>query len=94
MYKKDHGDNKAVEFLICYHCRSDNEAREYFEKTFPGKKLLWKAFCALKDADSLDRVRFPFGSEDYLDVESLRINRSKELVPVAHQLNNIEAEDV
>ena len=87
-YRQEHGENRAVQFLTTYHCRADKEAREYWERNFCGKdaKYLWTAFCVLKDADALDRVRFGNLSRDYLDVNTLRTETAKGLVPVAHQL--------
>ena len=87
-YRQDHGENKVVEFLTTYHCRPDEEAREYWEKVFTGETagIVWKAYCILKDADALDRVRFGRGSGDFLDVNILRSNTAKALVPVAFRL--------
>ena len=87
-FKKAHGENPTVRFLTTYHCRQDEEARAYWEKNFTGKnaETVWKAFCILKDADALDRVRFGNLSGDYVDVSMLRSDTAKTLLPVAHQL--------
>ena len=88
IYRQDHGENEVIRFLTTFHCRSDKAARGYWEKNFDGKAAdsIWKAFCILKDADALDRVRFGNLSRDYLDVNTLRTGTAKSLVPVAHQL--------
>ena len=87
-YVQDYNENKVVEFFIVYHCKSDDVARDFWSKTFhePDNKLIWKAFCILKDADALDRVRFHFGDTDCLDVNQLRTKTAKLLVPIAYQL--------
>ena len=87
-FKKAHGENPTVRFLTTYHCRADEEARAYWEKNFNGKnaETIWRAFCILKDADALDRVRFGNLSGDYVDVGMLRSDTAKTLLPVAHQL--------
>ena len=87
-YRKDHGENKMVKFLTTYHCRHDKDAREYWEDNFTGdmSDSIWKAFCILKDADALDRVRFGNLSRDFLDVNTLRTETAKSLVPCAFQL--------
>ena len=79
-----------VSFLTVFHCRSDEEARRFWNEHFKGidAENIWQAFCIIKDADALDRVRFGNLSQDYLDVTTLRTETAKSLVPVAHQLVN------
>lgn len=88
-YRQDHGENNVIRFLTTYHCRPDKAARAFWQREFAkdaDADYIWKAFCILKDADALDRVRFGNLSRDYLDVNTLRTETAKSLVPVAHQL--------
>lgn len=88
-YRLDHGENNIIRFLTTYHCRPDKAARAFWKREFAkdtDADCIWKAFCILKDADALDRVRFGNLSRDYLDVNTLRTETAKSLVPVAHQL--------
>ena len=87
-YRQDYGENKVVRFLATYHCRSDADAKRYWKRAFTGEEAesVWRAFCILKDADALDRVRFGNLSRDFLDVNVLRCDTAKALVPVAFQL--------
>ena len=89
-FRKKHGENKVVSYLTTCHCRSDEEARRFWKEHFKGTDAenIWQAFCIIKDADALDRVRFGNLSQDYLDVTTLRTETAKSLVPVAHQLVN------
>ncbi len=52
----------------------------------PDSSLIWKAFETLKDADALDRVRFGFSSENSLNVNTLHLSESKQLIPAAMAL--------
>ena len=88
-YREDHGENKVVQFLTTYHCKPDEEARAYWRGAFTGNNAdsIWRAFCIMKDADALDRVRFGNQSRDFLDVTMLRTDMARSLVPCAFQLN-------
>ena len=88
IYRQGRGENKVIRFLTTFHCRSDEDAKQYWNMNFEGKtaEFIWKAFSILKDADALDRVRFGNLSRDYLDVNTLRTETAKSLVPVAHRL--------
>lgn len=87
LWRKDSGkDDKVMEFLMTYHCRSDEEAQAYFRKKLSSRKgsdLIWKAYTILKDADALDRCRFGSMSDDFVDVKYLRNDEAKLLLPVA-----------
>jgi len=87
-------ENETVKFLAEYHCKSDDAARDYWEKHFAGedKDFIWTAFEIIRDADALDRVRFGSLSDDFLDVGLLRRTSSKRLVPVAMQLEQMRFE--
>ncbi len=83
-----HGEDRTVELLTVYHCRNDEDTRSFWEENCkgPDSSLIWKAFETLKDADALDRVRFGFSSEDSLDVSTLHLSESKQLIPAAMAL--------
>ena len=87
LWRKDSGkDDKVMEFLMTYHCRSDEEAQAYFRKKLSSRKgsdLIWKAYTILKDADALERCRFGSMSDDFVDVKYLRNDEAKLLLPVA-----------
>lgn len=87
-YLETHEKDDVVEFLTTYHCKTDEEARVYWERQFSGEiaEFVWKAFLVIRDADALDRVRFGNLSNDYVDVRMLRLEDSRKLMPVAHAL--------
>lgn len=84
VYEKNAGSSAdpAVCFLIEYHCLDDKLAEEYLKTTdtIRARKRTWLLYQILKDADTLDRVRF--GIYD-LDVNQLRLPISHKLVPLA-----------
>lgn len=96
LYLERQGKDKIVDFLIRYHCRSDEDAKEYWKKNFsstPGAPLIWTAFCILKDADALDRWRFGHLSPEFVDIRRLRLKTSKQLMPIASQLQDVDLTD-
>lgn len=91
LYTETLSSNPAVEFAIEMHCADDKNAAELLDDYVPEKERdkAWKILSVLKDANALDRVRFGFakaGEEDGLDVNQLRHDYSKRLVPLAKQL--------
>lgn len=84
-YKAVFGENKRVEFLMNYHCREDEKAKSALGR-FPenDKKDLWKAYCVLKDADAIDRVRLD--RESFVDPSMLRFPYSVKLIGAAVDL--------
>lgn len=90
-YKSDYGEDDIIDFLCTFHCRNDEEAKAFWEKTFathPMKHYIWEAFITLRDADALDRVRFGSGCADYLDGRTLRLKDAVRLIPVAIDISN------
>lgn len=89
-YRETLGTNPAVEFAVEMHCADDTVTAEMLKSRVPEKDRdkAWKILRVLKDADALDRVRFGFASvsgTDGLDVNQLRYEYSKRLVPLAKQ---------
>ena len=84
--------DSVAEFLMEYHCRSDKEAKTYLNTHFAGedKELIWLDYQILKDADALDRWRFGYGCQDFVDVKSLHLETSKELMAVAAYFQNVD----
>lgn len=83
LYRQAYGDDPIVGFLITCHCKSDEEAKA----ALPGCENpadLWKAYCVLKDADALDRVRLPLNEQ--MDPELLHFPYSEKLAAVASEL--------
>lgn len=58
LYREKYGEDAAVGFLITYLCKSDEEAKAALPDC-ENPADLWKAYCVLKDADALDRIRLP-----------------------------------
>lgn len=94
IYKKENGENSVVKFLIENHCVGDEEARKNLEQSFPEKdrERIFELLGILKDADALDRMRFGFGSRDYIRTEYLHENDAIRLGGIANwmQEQNIE----
>lgn len=85
IYRKENGDNAVVKFLIENHCVEDEEARKKLQQEFPEEKQeeIFQLLGILKDADALDRVRFGYGSSDYLKVKYLHDEDAFRLVGIA-----------
>ena len=86
LYQAKYGENPIVGFLITNHCKSDKDA----EAALPAcedKFDLWRAYCALKDADALDRVRLPL--EEKMDSDLLHFPYTEKLAGVASELLQI-----
>lgn len=80
VYERQYHD-PAVSFLIEYHCLNDGRAENYLTHShIKGKSRAWLLYQIMKDADSLDRVRFGIFA---LDVNFLRLPISHKLVPLA-----------
>lgn len=84
-YRAEYGDNEIVEFLMAYHCQENEDAERALE-TFAEKDrpAVWKAYCVLRDADALDRLRLPMG--DSLDPAYLHFAYSRKLIGVDREL--------
>lgn len=89
IYRKENGDSPVVKFLIENHCIEDEEARKRLEKEFPEEKRerIFQLLGILKDADALDRVRFGYGSCDYLKVKYLHNEDAFRLIGIAGWLD-------
>lgn len=90
LYAEKCGQSPIVDFAIEMHCVDDKDAAELLPSRVPEKDRdsAWKILSVLKDADALDRVRFGFAfvnGRDGLDVNQLRYDYSKLLVPLAKQ---------
>lgn len=86
LYRQVYGSDPIVGFLITYHCKSDEEAKA----ALPGCKNpadLWKAYCVIKDADALNRVRLPLSEQ--MDPKLLHFPYSEKLAAVASELQQI-----
>lgn len=86
IYESENGRDDIVQFLIKNHCVDDDVAKQEWESLFaenPDRDIIWNLFCILKDADALDRCRFGNATPDSLDIRYLRLETSKQLVPVA-----------
>lgn len=94
IYKKENGENSVVKFLIENHCVGDEEARKNLEQSFQEKdrERVFELLGILKDADALDRMRFGFGSRDYIRTEYLHENDAIRLGGIANwmQEQNME----
>ena len=76
----------SVEWLIAYHDKSDEAAKKALTNIATSQKSresYWMLYEILKDADALDRVRFPVSSKDSLDIRMLRRPQSKDMYAVA-----------
>lgn len=97
LYAEKCGQSPIVDFAIEMHCVDDKDAAELLPSRVPEKDRdsAWKILSVLKDADALDRVRFGFAfvnGRDGLDVNQLRYDYSKLLVPLAKQcLHHLDA---
>lgn len=85
IYQKDSGADRAVAFLIQYHCIDDSIAKKQAERIFSANRLqkILDMYSIIKDADALDRIRFGFATRDGsdgLDVRYLRNDYAKKLV--------------
>lgn len=86
LYREKYGEDAAVGFLITYLCKSDEEAKAALPDC-ENPADLWKAYCVLKDADALDRVRLPLNEQ--MDPELLHFPFSEKLAAVASELQQI-----
>lgn len=83
LYKRTYTDDPIVEFLMTFHCRDDEDA-DMALPACENQQDLWKAYCVLKDADALDRVRLPI--YDSTDPAYLHFLYSEKLIAVASEL--------
>ena len=69
-----------------------NKAYEYLEKYLNEDEIniLCDMAYILRDADALDRTRFPILSDDYVNCNLLTHDSAKELILVAQTLNELE----
>lgn len=91
------GEQELIKFIIIQHCKStaENEnAINSLDKSSQEKEKYRKFLNYMKDADKLDRVRFPELSPihtDSLDPERLHFDESKQLIKFACEaLENFE----
>lgn len=85
--------SKAASFAIESHCLDDDKALQLMKNRFQPdeQESVRRIFCALKDADALDRVRFGVAmnrNSSGLDINYLRFDFSKLLTPLALQSVN------
>lgn len=90
--------NTVAEFLMEFHCRDEEQAKEFMEKNFAAEDqpLVWLDYEILRDADALDRWRFGRACEDFVDMKYLHLEESKKMMPIAAKLlkvAKIEGED-
>ncbi len=92
-------ESVLVKFLILSHNLQDRKsvrilANNSFGHILNGEQLNIVCDMAyiLRDADALDRTRFPISSPDYLDSRFLEHDSAKELIEVAQTLNYKEQE--
>lgn len=85
-YRQTYGDSPIIGFLMTYHCKSDEEAKVALPNC-ENPADLWKAYCVLKDADALDRVRLPL--EEKMDPNLLHFPYTEKLAGVASELLQI-----
>ncbi len=80
-----------LKFIVDYHSVQDNLFDVIAENhNIKDLNRARKLACILKDADALDRVRLSMGrNSSHLDPSFLRLEESKSLVRVAHQLNEV-----
>ena len=74
---------------MTFHCKDDSEAEETFNAKFKDREYsqyIWEALSALKDADALDRWRFGWGCQDFVNAAMLRSQTSRDLMLVAGTL--------
>ena len=84
-YRTEFSEDEVTEFLMTYHCREDDEAKEALESFDKADRpAIWKAYCVLRDADAVDRIRL--GVSDCVDPRYLHFIYSKKLVGVAREL--------
>lgn len=86
-YIKRFGSNDVVEFLIVFHCKSDDAARKFLDirQLSMDNDRVWLLYQILKDADALDRIRF-----NGLDTKYLRLEKSHELIEIATYMIEID----
>lgn len=86
-------ERQIIKFLISSHdLPNQNQIPEVAKKIFgylneDEIKVLCDMANVIRDADALDRTRFPIYSSDYLNSKLLTHESSKELVEVAQTLN-------
>lgn len=92
-------ENVIVGFLILAHSLPDTNTIRRIANQVYGKFLdqseidrLCDMANILRDADALDRTRFPIFSRDYLDSKYLTHDSAKELIEVAQTINYREKE--
>ena len=80
--------NPVAEFLMEFHCRDEEQAKEFMEKNFAAEDqpLVWLDYEILRDADALDRWRFGRACEDFVDMKYLHLEESKKMMPIAAKL--------
>lgn len=86
IYKKEKKENKVVKFLIEQHCIDDETSLKILKKEFHEEKdIIELLYKILKDADALDRTRFGW-CKDGLNIDYLRLDESRDIVPIAHAM--------
>ena len=98
LFAEENDEDPVVKFLVEYHCKDDDEARNFWRENFEQnsgysdleKSLIWEIFCYMKDADALDRWRFGNLSDDFVQVQYLRTEVAKQLMPVAASLQKLK----
>lgn len=93
LYEEMGGTDIFVSCIIEAHCMSNKGIKSLIRDqdiTKKEKEDLRKLIDILMDADALDRVRFPFGSPDWLNANMLRTGSALQIVPFAMKcVNNV-----
>lgn len=99
VYKMSLADISIVEFLILAHdlpsSKDVKKAAIHYLKEYLKEEqidVLCDMAHILRDADALDRTRFPIFSEDYINCRFLTHESARQLVLVAQTLNYLEKE--
>lgn len=82
----DYPPDELKEFLMTYHCKSDEDALQFLNSIPKENQAIWKELLfILKDADALDRVRFGIRG---VDMNQIRFIESKKLLVIANACLN------
>lgn len=96
--EENDSDKRIKAALIEYHAFKDsdktlNKICDKYGLDEIEKSYVIKLYPYLKDADALDRTRFPKASLDYLNLNMLRTSIAQELIPLAETIQQFYSKE-